>query len=130
MALAACITMLAILLYAGMLFATGAARARYKVAPPAMTGHPQFERILRVQQNTGEHLIAFIPSLWIFSQFVSSFWGGILGVIWLVGRVVYAIGYYQQPKKRMPGHIIGAVALLILIVGALLGTFGALSVIR
>jgi hypothetical protein len=41
---------------------TGQARGRYGVKAPAVTGHPIFERWMRVQQNTIEQLVVFLPA--------------------------------------------------------------------
>lgn len=121
MAPVAVITMIAIMLYFWSLLNVIRARKRYKIAPPAITGDPNFERVLRTQINTGEHLMLFLPSLWICAYFLSPFWASILGGIWVVGRIVYAIGYYQNVPKRMPGFIIAMTTQVLLMIGALVG---------
>ncbi len=86
-----------------------------------MTGDPNFERVVRVQQNTLEQLILFLPALWLFSGLVSSVWGAILGAVWIVGRILYAWGYYQAPEKRFPGFGMSIIATFALLGGALVG---------
>ncbi len=115
------ITLLALLLYLVVIINVGRARAKYKVLPPAMTGDPNFERVLRVQQNTLEQLIFFLPLLWLFSFYVSPFWGAGIGAVWLVGRIVYAWGYYQAAEKRTVGFGISSISSMVLLVGSLVG---------
>jgi glutathione S-transferase len=121
-ALTGLITALSLLLYFGVTVNVGRARARYKVQPPKMSGDPAFERVLRVQQNTLEQIVLFLPALWLFSQFVSPLWGAGLGAVWIVGRILYAWGYYQAAEKRFPGFAISVFAASALMLGGLIGT--------
>lgn len=91
MELPALVTLIALLEYFFFVFRVGFSRPKFGVEAPATTGHPEWERIYRVQQNTLEQLIIFIPSLWIFAYFVSPVWGaanvglvtgGLGGVLW------------------------------------------------
>jgi len=77
------------------------------ILAPAVTGAPEFERAFRIQQNTLEQLIWFLPSLWLFAFYVSPTWGGILGLVWVGGRIHYALSYYRDPEARGPGFITG-----------------------
>ena len=116
------ISALALLLYFVLTINVGRARAKYKVPVPQMTGDPDFERVLRVQQNTVEQIIFFLPLLWIFSYFVSPVWGAGLGGVWIIGRIIYAWGYYQATEKRGPGFAIASlssIALLLVSLGKL-----------
>jgi uncharacterized membrane protein YecN with MAPEG domain len=99
----------------------GRARGKYKVSPPQTTGDPNFERVLRVQQNTSEQLILFLPALWLFTQFVDPIWAAGVGAVWILGRAVYAWGYYQAAEKRLLGFGISSLATLILLGGSLVG---------
>src|SRR5688572_9914465 len=94
----ALVVALALLLYVGVFIAAGRARHRYGIKSPAVTGPPEFERALRVQQNTLEQLVWFVPALWLFALFLSSFWAGILGLVWIAGRAYYAVSYYRDPE--------------------------------
>ena len=114
-------TQLAVILAFFTFFQVGQARGRYGILPPAMQGPAEFERILRVQANTVEHLVLFLPSLWMFSLYVSSFWGGILGLLWVIARIVYIIGYRRSTPGRMPGMLLSVVILAILMFGGLAG---------
>ncbi|MBF2057399.1 MAG: MAPEG family protein [Cyanobacterium sp. T60_A2020_053] len=112
---ASIVTLLALLVYFATIINVGRARMKYQVMPPAMTGNEDFERVVRVQQNTLEQLIFFLPLLWIFSAYVSELWGIILGGTWVVGRIIYAWGYSLEAKKRMPGFAISTLSALSLL---------------
>lgn len=115
------ITALALLVYLVVSFNVGRARVKYKVPPPQMTGDPDFERVLRVQQNTLEQLVFFLPVLWLFSLYVNPFWGSGIGAVWIIGRIAYAWGYYQAAKKRAIGFGISLISSLVLLLGSLYG---------
>src|SRR5947209_2839590 len=105
--LPALVTGLALVLYTVLGFNVGRARGRYNVSAPATQGDPGFERVYRVHQNTLEQLVLFLPALWLFSLFVSPLWGGGIGLIWILGRILYAWGYYRDASQRGPGFLIG-----------------------
>ncbi|WP_373538223.1 MAPEG family protein [Microcoleus sp.] len=120
------ITISALILYFILTLNVGRARFKYKVSPPQMTGNPDFERVVRVQQNTLEQLILFLPSLWLFSQFISPIWAAGIGAVWIVGRILFAWGYYQAAEKRAAGFGISTLATLTLLGGSLIGIIMAL----
>jgi glutathione S-transferase len=101
----------------GML--VGLARGRYKIAAPATTGHPTFERLFRVHQNSLEMLIAFIPGVWLYGWWVSQTWATALGVLFVVARILYAIQYVRDPRTRQVGASLSFLIVTILIVGDL-----------
>jgi len=117
----AAITVLALLEYSVLGAMVGRARTKYKVEAPATTGNPEFERYFRVHQNTLENLVVFIPALWLFGQYVSNPVAIALGLIYVAGRIIYAVGYVQAPGKRAPGALITFGVNIILVVGTLLG---------
>jgi uncharacterized membrane protein YecN with MAPEG domain len=125
-ALPALTTLAALLLYVVVSINVGRARGKYKIEAPAVTGHPDFERVYRVQMNTLEQLVAFLPALWLFAFFVSPAWASTIGTAWIVGRVVYAAGYYRAAEKREAGFAITFVAFAVLWVGATWGVVRAL----
>jgi len=100
----------------------GRARGRFGVAAPAMTGHPDFERINRVHQNSLEQLVLFVPAIWIFATTVDARVAAALGLVFVVGRLVYARGYIQEASKRSTGAAISGLAQLVLLLGAAIGS--------
>lgn len=121
MELVAIVGLLALIEYWVFLVLTGQARGRFGVAAPATAGHPVFERYFRVQMNTLEQLALFLPGLVVFAWTVSEPWAAALGVLFIVGRAVYARGYVQDPAKRGPGFLLTFVANGILVIGGLVG---------
>jgi glutathione S-transferase len=117
----ALITSLALVLYMVLTINVGRARVKFDVQPPNTTGNPNFERVLRVQQNTLEHMLPFLTALWLFSLLVDPKIGAALGGVWILGRIFYAWGYYQEAKKRGPGFGIAILAQLSLILGSVYG---------
>jgi len=115
------VTVLTLILFFVITANVGRARVKYKVPVPQTSGDADFERVFRVQQNTLEQLILFLPSLWLFSLFVSPNWGAGIGGIWVIGRILYAWGYYQEVQKRTLGFGINALSLIVLLLGALVG---------
>jgi glutathione S-transferase len=117
----ALITVLTVLLMAATVFMVGRARGKYGVKAPATTGHEGFERAFRVQMNTQEAALMFLPSLWVAAAFGVAWVSAALGAAWLVGRIWYAVAYSNPAGNRGPGFLIGMVALLGLILQALWG---------
>jgi uncharacterized membrane protein YecN with MAPEG domain len=121
MELVAIVGLLALLEYWAFLVMTGQARGRFGVAAPATAGHPIFERYFRVQMNTLEQLVLFLPGLAVFSWTVSERWAAAMGVVFIVGRALYARGYIQDPAKRGPGFLLTLIANGVLVIGGLVG---------
>jgi uncharacterized membrane protein YecN with MAPEG domain len=115
------VTIAALVTYYAFGIKVGLTRAKCGIAPPKMTGAPELEQAIRVHENTLENLVLFIPILWLFSYYVSPTWGAGLGVVWIVGRILYAVGYYQAPEKRGPGFGISSLSAIALLIGALIG---------
>lgn len=126
--LVALVTVIALLVYLGTSMNVARNRRRHGVEPPAMTGAPEVERALRVQGNTLEWLAMFLPALWIFALYWSDYLAAGLGVVWIVGRLLYWIGYMKEAKARYPGFGLQAVATFILLIGAAIGAVRALLV--
>jgi len=100
---------------------TGLKRDKYGVNAPSTTGNETWERIFRVQQNTMEQLVMFIPGMLAFAYFVSPKWALLPGVLFLVGRQLYSFQYVSNPKKRGPGMGLTLLSNVALILGALIG---------
>lgn len=99
----------------------GAARGKYNVPAPATTGHEIFERHYRVQMNTIELSVVFIPSIWLFANHISTLWAAALGAVYIAGRFVYERGYIADPKKRSAGFGLSFIPMVILLLGGLGG---------
>lgn len=115
------VTACALLLYLAVTINVGRARIKYKIMPPQMTGDENFERVVRVQQNTLEQLVLFLPALWLFSEWISPIWAAGLGTVWVIGRILFAWGYYQAAEKRMLGFAISSLVTFTLLGGAIVG---------
>ncbi len=115
------VTIAALLFFFVVTINVGRARAKYGIKPPEMSGSPEFERVVRVQQNTLEQLSLFLPALWIFAYFVNPIAAAGLGAVWVIGRIIYAWGYYQAAEKRGPGFGIATLATVVLLLGSLIG---------
>jgi uncharacterized MAPEG superfamily protein len=119
---------LALLQYLAFGVAVGAARGRYGVKAPATTGHEAFERYYRVQMNTLELLVVFIPALPLFAYYVSVRWAVVLGIAYLLGRALYYLAYVKDPDRRGLGYVVSYVPVAVLLVGgtgaAALAAFG------
>lgn len=96
----------------------GRARGKHGVRVPEMTGPEPFVYAVRVHLNTIEGLILFLPALWLFALTVSDYYAAIAGVFYPIGRIIYALGYYQAPSKREIGFGIGLVSTLACLIGA------------
>lgn len=115
------VTLLALLLLFVVTLNVGRARVKSGIKPPQMSGDPDFERAVRVHQNTLEQIVIFLPALWIFATVFTPIYATILGAIWIVGRILYAWGYYQAAEKRGPGFGISTLATIVLLLGSIIG---------
>lgn len=117
----AIVTLLAIVLYGLIGQRVSVARRRYKVKVPATTGNPDFERIYRVQMNTLEWMPIFLVTLWMCAIYTSDVMAASVGLVWVIGRVMYSVGYSKAVEKRLVGFIIQSAACFVLLVGAAVG---------
>lgn len=125
-ALPALVTCFALILMNVLAINVGRARAKYKIMVPTISGNPDFERVFRVHMNTLENIVIFLPALWLFAYYVSATWASVLGAVWIIGRVMYATGYYRKAEARGAGFMVSFLATTILIVGAMYGIVTAL----
>jgi len=116
--LTALVTCLALLFYFLTAARVGKARATFGIKAPAITGNPDFERIFRVQMNTLEWLPVFLPALWLFAIYINDAVAAALGLVWIVGRILFMIGYSNAANKRGTGFGIQAGAAILLWLGA------------
>jgi len=115
------VTMLVVLFYFFIATRVPLARRKFGVQLPAITGHPDFERVFRVHQNTLEWMPIFLPSLWLCAYYLSDVGAAVLGLVWIVGRALYYRGYAKAVPGRLPGFFIQSSACLLLVLGAITG---------
>ncbi len=84
-----------------------------------MTGDPTLESTCRAHTNMLEWIPIFLPSMWLFAIYWSANIAAILGVVWIIGRLMYFYGYIAEPKKRYPGFFVQSSAAFALLLGAL-----------
>ncbi len=118
-ALVGIVTLVSLLLYFYMGLRVGQGRSKYGVAAPAIHGHPDFERLFRVQANTLEWLPIYLVSLWLFALYWDSRVAAGVGVVWIIGRALYMTGYSRAAGARSTGFLIQAIATGVLLFGAL-----------
>ncbi len=115
----AIVTLLALLTYFWMALEVGRARRKSGIQAPAMTGDPTLERAIRAHYNTLEWLPLFLAPMWLFAIYWSDLIAAIIGLIWIVGRILYQRGYVADPAKRELGFMIQALAVAVLLFGSL-----------
>lgn len=121
MEIVAVVILIALLEYIVFGMLVGRARGLYGVKAPAVAGHEVFERYFRVHQNTMETLVAFVPATWLFGLYVSPRWAALLGLVYVVGRIVYLRTYVKDPAKREIGFAMSVLPILVMLAGALWG---------
>ena len=115
----AIVTVLALLEFFWFSIQVGRARAKFGIAAPATTGNEVFERYFRVQMNTLEQLMLFLPTLWIFAGYISPLWAAALGAVFIIGRAIYASSYVRDPKRRSLGFALTALPTLAMMISIL-----------
>jgi len=123
--LTAAVTLFAILIAIGTAILVAHTRRSTGIQPPAMGGDPRLERALRVQGNTVEGFIVFLPALWLAALYFQGWLVPIIGLAWCLGRIFYAAGYVADAERRHVGFAICMFSVLILVVLAAIGIFGA-----
>lgn len=99
----------------------GRARKRYAIAAPATSGHELFERAFRVQMNTLEQLVAFLPALLIAALYWPNAIIASIGAVYLIGRFVYRQQYVADPAKRAPGFLLTVLPTFTLLGACIIG---------
>lgn len=120
------IAMLALVQYMFFIAMVGKSRLKYGIKAPSCTGNENFERVFRVQQNTIEQLVIFLPALFGFSYYVSPLWGPVIGTVYLVGRFVYYHAYVTDPASRGAGMLLTFIPNAMLTLGAIAGAIYSL----
>jgi glutathione S-transferase len=109
---------------------TGRARRDSGLKAPAITGHEGFERMYRVQMNTLETLVAFLPVLFLAAKYWPAPLVAGLGAVYLIGRHLYWRAYVSDPSKRGMGFMLSMLPTLGLLVLALVGIILSLMGLR
>jgi glutathione S-transferase len=117
----ALITLLTLVLLAACAWYVSLARGKYKVRAPATTGPEEFERAYRVQMNTLENTVIFLPALWLAALYFSPRIAALLGAVWLVARVWYAFAYARDRRSRGAPFTLAGAAWTVLMVLAIFG---------
>lgn len=126
--LPALVTLLTVLLLFGTMWVVGHARGKYGIKAPATSGDPAFERAYRVQMNTLEQTVMFLPVLWLAASHGFTGWAGVAGLAWIAGRVWYAVAYLADAARRGPGFVLGMAAWAALLLMAAFGVGRAMLI--
>jgi len=117
----AVVTVLAVFQVFSFAYLVGKQRAKHGVKAPAITGEAEFERAFRIHQNSVEQMVIFIPALWLFGYYVHALIGAGLGLVFVIARFIYRKSYLNDPTSRTAGFSIGALAMMVLLLGGLIG---------
>ncbi|WP_298675406.1 MAPEG family protein [uncultured Sphingomonas sp.] len=113
---------LALLTYYFTLLIAGVARVRFKVPAPSHDGPEDYVRRVRAHQNTLEHLVLFLPGMWLFALTVSPIWAAAIGAIWPPARLAYAMGYHRAAEKRRIGIYLSMPPIYIFVLGTIIAS--------
>ena len=111
----------ALLVYYFTLYMAGRARGKFDVPAPSHEGPEEYMRYVRAHVNTLEHLVLFLPGLWLFAIAVDPLWAAGIGMFWPIGRMLYALGYYRASEKRIVGLLISMPPIYIFVLGSIIG---------
>ena len=115
------VTFLALAQYLVFGALVGRARGQHGVKAPATTGNELFERHYRVQMNTLELLVVFVPALWMAAKYWSPAAMAAVGAVYLVGRILYQRAYTRAPSQRSLGFALSIGPVSVLLVAAFAG---------
>jgi glutathione S-transferase len=122
----AAVTLLALVLHQVVTAGVGQARMQYGIKAPAVTGNEHFERAYRVQMNTVEQMVFFLPALWLCAVLLSDIGAAVGGLVWVLGRAIYAVSYKNDPASRRPGVMLTLLGQYGLFLGAAVGLVRAM----
>ena len=126
MEILAIVTILALGQFVYFSIEVGSYRGKYGVKAPAVAGAPEFERMFRVQQNTMEQLVVFVPTLWIFGHLAKPIYAAGFGLVYIVGRFLYRAEYLKDPDSRSPGFALSFLPSAVMLVWSLVVAVGML----
>jgi glutathione S-transferase len=111
--LPAIVVVLNVLLLIFVTWLVGRARGRYGIKAPATSGNENFERVFRMQMNTVESTVLFLPALWLGAQYGSPLVAGVAGLVWIAARFWYALAYSDAANKRGMAYMIASAAAVV-----------------
>ena len=115
------VMLFALVEYIAFILIVGGTRNKYGVRAPATTGSDIWERLHRVQVNTTEQLVLFLPSIYFFAYYTSELWAAGLGCVYLLGRIIYFFAYRNSPEKRILGAAMTTLPSYIMVTGSIAG---------
>jgi glutathione S-transferase len=126
------ITILALILYMVTGIRAGKMREKHDIRAPAVTGHPEYERAYCIQMNTLESMPVFLPALWLAAIYFTRIplLAPAIGLVWIVGRIIYMQAYMADPSKRSLGFqiaLLSVIALLLLAIAGIIMTWSSTS---
>jgi len=65
--------------------------------------------------------VIFLPALFMCAHFASETAAAALGLVFVLGRALYARGYVLDPAKRGPGFLLTIAANFLLLLGGIVG---------
>ena len=74
-----------------------------------------------IKMNSIENAVVFLPALWILAAFVSDRVAAVAALLWLAGRVWYALSYQREPASRRPSFVFSTLIYVTTWLGALWG---------
>ncbi|MBV9045751.1 MAG: MAPEG family protein [Alphaproteobacteria bacterium] len=125
--LSAVVTIIAVVFYFYTSLGVGRMRGKHGIKAPAMTGHEEMDRAVRVHMNTLEQFVIFLPLLWIATTYfmVVAWLSPLLGLVWIIGRFIYMTSYMADPDKRGTGFLIASLANVGLLILSIWGVVSA-----
>lgn len=124
------LSLVVLCMYVWNVMTVGRLRMKLGVKAPSMDGPPEFLRAVRVQTNTVEQMVFFFPALWLCAMWASDIMAASLGLVWLLGRIMYALAYLQEAGKRSMGFLISSLAAVALSLGTVAGLTGLIGVLK
>ena len=115
----AIVTLLVGVLLFAMALTVARTHASTGILAPTMSGDPRLERAVRGHMNTVDWTLVFLPAMWLFSIYWDVTWAAILGLLWVLARIAYFVGYLAAPQRRYPGFLAQVLVTSILLFGAL-----------
>ena len=115
------VTLLVLMQYFYFGFCVARARAKYGVYAPAVSGNEHFERAFRIQANTLEQMVVFLPALYIAAFYWNETLVAAIGAVYLAGRFLYRRAYTADPKTRAAGFLLTVAPTFILMAAGLAG---------